>query len=118
MTSDDGLAVAELADELTGVVHSGYRVLDVTTQELAAYVDEADVVSSVLGGDPEVLTIAGFEAMSVMFIEETASAFERMHVTVVVDTGEGTFQVFVFQGPLGTYPDYEATLLNTLQPAR
>ncbi len=53
-----------------------------------------------------------------MFIEETASAFERMHVTVVVDTGEGTFQVFVFQGPLGTYADYEATLLDTLQPGR
>ncbi len=43
VTNDDGLVVAEVAEELTGVVHSGYRVLDVTTQELAAYVDEADV---------------------------------------------------------------------------
>lgn len=114
-SSAAGLAVALLADDLTGTDPVRQRVVDVTAADGADFLAEPDVTTLQLAGDPVEVTVAGFPAFAVTFTEQSPTGLFRATTTLVVNTGDGTTQVFLLQAPAVSYFEVESTLINALQ---
>ena len=78
----------------------------------------AEPMSMQLAGEPWETTVAGFPSLAVTLTERSAGGLFRASTTLAVDTGSGTFQVFLLQAPAVGYAEAEpTTLLAAIQPA-
>jgi hypothetical protein len=116
LSNGEGTVVAETADDLTGDTPQSYRIVDVSSEEMSGFVPEHDIEVTELTQGPSELNVAGYPAVSLTLTEQMPSGSAFATTTLVVNTGEGTAQVFLLQAPGEFSPETEATLLATIQP--
>jgi hypothetical protein len=118
VSSVDGLVIAETDAGLVDVEGPAARIIDVTDDDTHGELAGIEVGTGDLTRPPELVTVAGFEALATTFTDSTPSGVAQSTTLLIVDTGGGAAQVFLLQGPSERYPELEAAMLAAIQVTR